>query len=81
MESDFTLMTSSDFDNIVAVRTNHVETSFFLALSPLVDAFQNEVRFFRFLYCDHLEFEAITFGNESWERFFADLAFKLGEVV
>ena len=80
LKSNFALVTSSNSDYIIVLRTNNVQASLLFALSSFVDSFKNEVWLLRFLDGYHLKFK-ISFWDQSWKRFLANLALKFCKVV
>lgn len=53
LQPDLALMPSSYLHGILVLRRNHMETTLFLALLPLVDALQDAVRDLGFVDSDH----------------------------
>jgi hypothetical protein len=81
LQPDFALVTPAHPHDVVVVRTDQVQTTLLPAFSPLVDALQNDVGFFRFVDSDHFHVEAVASSDHPREGLLADLALKLGKVI
>lgn len=82
LKPDLTLMPPPNFNGILVLRTDHMQTALLLALLALVDALEDEIGGFRFLYGDHLHREIRTRPcDQSGERLLANLTLKFSEII
>jgi hypothetical protein len=74
------LVASPKFDAAAIGHADDVEAAFFLGLLPLIDVLQDEVRFLRPVNLQNLGLVGAA-NHSGGERFLAELALKLCEVV
>ena len=81
LKSDFTLMSSTYFDRISILATNHMKTSLFFAFFSFIHVLEDNVGPLGADYSNHLHIKALSLAHHSWERLLADLTLEFSEVV